>query len=848
MLTLLATLALAPEALAQQSAPQMLPVGKLIQPAGRHVGVGSYPVNMAATPDGEKVVVTDIGFRQALTVLSKDGKLLSRIEVNKEVGNDKEGLYYGLAFRPPAPNVRMSGHALYASRGAEDKIAPYIIDSKGTIRAVEGTIANPSGDKDLPNHPAGIAFSSDGSRLYVANNQTGLPTNFVGSVSVISMADGGEEKRILTRGFPFALAAITKGAAKDKKVYVASERDGLVESLDVEKAEVKRQIVTGAQPEGLLLNESQSRLYVANAGSDTVSVVDTSTDKVLATILLRPTELRGLPGVAPTGMALSPDQKTLYVAMGDMNAVGVVDLDKNALVGMIPTGWLPTSLVAYKDHLLVACAKGVRAMNPNGKPVGKWGQYIQDIIEGSVSNIPLGNPKQLEQWTRTVVKCNRLRPGLESASHPTFANPGIQHVIYVIKENRTYDNVLGDLKQGNGDPSICLFPRKVTPNQHALAERFVLLDNFYVCAEVSQDGWMWSTCGMVSPYASRNTPYNYSGRGRNYDTEGSNNNVPIDLLGIADVARPASGYIWDHCGKFNVTFRNYGFFTTFLDPKDKRYDALSPEGDNFPTKKALLGSTDVDFRRYDLNYADSEAWVKYDSPFPKQVKRMGRYDMPSRFSEWYREFKEFEAQGRMPRFQMIRFPVDHTAGTSAGMPTPEAMVADNDYAVGQLVEAVSKSQFWESTVVCILEDDAQAGYDHVDAHRSTAYLISPYIKKATVDHRFYNTDSMLRTMELLLGMPPMCQYDAVADPIDVFGRDLTNLEPFAAILPAKEIVTAVNKKTAYRQKDSAKISRWAEESAIDEDLNDILWGAIKGARTPRPRVVRSLGYRAGRED
>lgn len=816
-----------------------LPVGKLIKPAGRHVPVGSYPVNMALSPNAKYVVVTDVGFREFLTVLrAGDGAVVGQIGVNKsERGKPKEGLYFGLAFQP-------GSGVLYASRGAEDRIVPYRLAIDGLIGQFGESIVNPSGINDLPNHPAGIAFNSDGSKLFVANNQTGFQTEFKGSVSVIDVVSGTQEKKINVSGFPFALAAITMGLDANRKVYVASERDGVVDVVDVEAGKKTKSIPTGAAPEGLLLDAAQRRLFVANSGSDTVSVIDTGFDKVIQTILLRPTALRGLPGAGPTGMAISPDQKTLYVALQDMNAVGVIDLGAGQLVGMIPSGWLPTSVVAFPNHLLVASAKGVKSKNPNAKPVGDWGQYIQNIIEGTVSFVPAPNRAQLDAHTRTVVANNRLRPGLDSSRHPTFKNPGIQHVIYVIKENRTYDNVLGDLKQGNGDASICLFPRKVTPNQHALAERFVLLDNFHVCAEVSQDGWMWSTCGMVSAYASRNTPYNYSGRGREYDTEGSNNNVPIDLLGITDVAKPASGYIWDHCRKNGVSYRNYGFFIQFLDPSDKRYDKKYATGNNAPSKKSLVGMTDQNFPNYDLSIADSDAYKIYGHSFARQKKTVGAYKLPSRFAEWNREFQGFVKKGKMPRFQMVRLPVDHTAGTSEGMPTPQAMVADNDYAVGQLVEAVSKSPFWKSTVICVLEDDAQAGYDHVDSHRSTAFLISPYIKKGTIDHRFYNTDSMLRTMELLLGMGPMCQYDAVADPIEVFGASPSNDEPWKAILPAREIVTAVNKKSAYRQRDSARISWYAEQSAIDEDLNDILWGAIKGAKTPRPKVVKGLGWRA----
>lgn len=812
----------------------MLPTGKLISPVGSHVGVGSYPVNMVLSADGKYAVVSNIGYREFLTSVDvQTGKIVSQVDINgKPEKGPRYGLYYGLAVQPKTGMI-------FASRGAEDRIVGYTLTDGKLEESVE--IRNPKGKEGkLPLHPAGIAFNSDGSKLYVANNQTDDSTNLKGSVSVIDMTTKKESARIVVNGFPFAIAALTQGKNKDKFVYVGSERDGNVEVIDATSNKVVKTIKTGAAPAAMLLNTNQSKLYVANASSDTVSEVSTDSNRTARTFMLRPSAMHGLPGATPTGLCLNSDESVLYTALNDMNAVSVTDLKNGELRGYIPTGWLPTSVLAVGKNLLVASGKGIKAQNPNNVPVGTLGQYGPNIIEGTVSLVPAPGSGQLADYSAKVIANNRIKPDLTSKTHPTFKNPGIKHVIYVIKENRTYDNVLADLAQGNGDQSICLFPREVTPNQHALAERFVLLDNFHVCAEVSQDGWEWSTSGMLSAYSSRNTYYNYSGRGRSYDTEGSNNGVPTDLLDVPDVAKPASGYIWDHCTKNGVTFRNFGFFTQFTDPNDKRFDSFNESSDNNPTKKSLQKMTNTNFRRYDLEYADSDAWVKYNSPWPKQRKTFGKFNSPSRFSEWNREFQEFVKKGEMPRFQMVRFGNDHTSGTAKGQPTPQAMVADNDYAVGQMVEAVSNSPFWKDTVICILEDDAQAGYDHVDSHRSTAYLISPWIKTGTVDHRFYNTDSMLRTMELLLGMPPMCQYDAVASPIAVFGSQMSNPEPYKAVLPSRDIITKVNGATAYRAKDSEGISLYTEESAVDEDLNDILWGAVKGPKTKRPAVKRGF--------
>lgn len=819
------------------SAQTMLPVGKMIQPAGDGTPVGSYPANFVVDSSGEYAIVTNIGFREYLSVIRiRTGEIVTKLDFNAEPKDVlRDGLYYGLALDP---NTRR----LYVSYGAKDEIGVFQLGEDGSLTKA-GSILNKAPKEYVqPLHPAGLGLTSDGKVLVAANNQTTHITNYKGSISLYDTATMQETARIETAGFPFGVAVPTRGAAKDLKAYVGSERDSCVEVVDLADKRIAKRIPTGAAPVGMCFNEAQSRLYVANSGSDTISVVDTASDRVVDTIMVRPTDMHGLPGAGPNGVCLNASETRLYVSLADMNAIGVVDLKARKLVGFVPVGWLPTAVASVKGKLLVTEAKGRKAANPNGKPVGEWGRYIQDIIEGTFARVDGPGAGKLAQFTEKTLRLNRIQKGLSGASHPEFVNPGIKHVIYIIKENRTYDNVLGDLPQGNGDPSICLFPRKVTPNQHALAERFVLLDNFHVCAEVSQDGWVWSTAGMISQYASRNTPYNYSDRGRSYDTEGSTNGIPVDLIDIPDVSRPPSGYIWELCKKNGVSFRNYGFFTQFIEATDKRHDIFQKAIDNAPVKKVLQGMTDHDFRRYDLTYADSELCLKFNWDWTKRRKAFGAKNYPSRFSAWHDEFKEYVKRGNMPRFQMVRFPVDHTAGTAVGYPTPEAMVCDNDYAVGQLVEAVSHSPFWKSTLICVLEDDAQAGYDHVDAHRSTAYVISPFVIRGSKSSRFYNTDSMLRTMELCLGLPPMSQYDAVATPIcmGILSARAKNDEPFKAILPDRDVFCQENKKTAYRSKDSARISNWIEEGDIDEDLNDILWGAIRGTHTPRPTVRRGF--------
>lgn len=814
----------------QLAEPAILPIGKYISPAGTHGEVGSYPLNMTLSKDGRFALVTTCGYRQSLSAVEvATGRVVSQVPIAK-----KNGLYFGLAVHPKTGNI-------FASNGALDKVTRYGISPEGQLTTLDVPVSvKAPAERKLPYHFAGLALNSNGSRLLVVNNQTSSNTKFQGSATLFQTETGRRLFEIPTSGFPLACVMLTRGPLADRRAYVASERDGCLDILDLRAQTRCGTVRVGAAPVGLLLNRKQNLLYCANSGSDTVSVLDTTTERVIRTINLRPAILRGLPGAGPLGLALSDDEQTLYVTLGDMEAIAVVQARTGVLRGYVPTGWLPTSMVQVGGHLLVASAKGTQAANPNSKPVGTKGTYIQDIIAGTVSSFPTPTKQDLRVMTPRVIANNRLRPGIDSAVSRELVNPGIKHVIYIIKENRTYDNVLGDLKRGNGDPSLTLFPRAVTPNQHALAERFALLDNFHVCAEVSQDGWQWSISGMSSAYASRNTPYNYSGRGRSYDTEGQNNGEAIDFLGQKNVALPASETIWHHAAKHGVPFRNYGMYVAFVGDDDKRLSSDPNAKDSFPLMKVLAGKTDTSYRHYDLQYPDSPAYDEFGFTWKKRLLSYGTYGATNRFAEWKREFEGFVQKGAMPALQTVRLPNDHTMGTAAGVPTPQSQVADNDYAVGLLVETVSKSPFWKDTLICVLEDDAQAGIDHVDAHRSIAFVVSPFVRRGTVDSRFYNTDSMLRTMGIMLGMPPMNQYDAIASPIRVFGDTPANSEPFEAIQPAKEVLCNLNSVKAYRAKDSLKIARYFEDGFDEEHLNDILWKAIKGVHVPTPKPIYAL--------
>ena len=472
--------------------------------------------------------------------------------------------------------------------------------------------------------------------------------------------------------------------------------------------------------------------------------------------------------------------------------------------------------------LCVVDGKGVTARLPN--PLGPGpthsgdpARYIHDILRGAVSLIPVPDAPTRSRQTRQVLADNAAGVPSEADAAQAAARVtalSITHVLYIIKENRTYDQVLGDLPQGNGDPSLTLFGRDVTPNQHALAARFVLLDNFYDCAEVSADGWNWSTAGFANEYVQRIVPENYGEqfgsprpRVRSYDYEGENRNVPVSLRGLPDVAESPGGYLWDLVLRHGFTLRNYGCFLTY--------------GSNLPTKRALVGRTDLDFAGFNLSIPDSDAY--------------GSARGLSRFAAWKSEFDGCVTANTLPAFEIIRLPRDHTAGTTPGFDSPRAMAADNDYAVGEIVQAVSHSPFWKNTAIFIAEDDAQDGPDHVDCHRSTAYVISPYISRRAVDHHFYNTDSLLRTMELLLHLPPMTRLDAAAVPLRAWTA-IPNLTPFTALPPAPSLLRERNTRTSYGAARSRRMDFLRADAAPDDKLNDILWHSIKGADTALPPV------------
>jgi YVTN family beta-propeller protein len=865
-----------------------LPNGKLLAtPSTGSTGVGSMPMNALSVLGGKYTVISDNGWRQSLTCVdSATGRITGSIAfATDKTGNRSNGLYFGLA---------AYGNVVYAAQGAASAIAMVQVRPDGSLTQI-GTLF---GDEDR--FISGLAVDSVGNLYAVENEFDNVaeetdPGNLVnsGALDIFSLGSDTETGRLnlisklvksavrpfsvfSPTNFPLAVAALADGS----KVFVGSERDGsvaVIDTSDPTSPSLTSTITTGSHPVALLLSANQRSLYVANADADTISVIDTKSYKVSRTIDVCPASAKGFPGASPIGLALSRDQSTLYVALGDMNAVGVVQLASDRVLGYIPAGWYPSSVAATASRLVIVSAKGDRARTPNNVkqgPNGAWGTEILKIMDGSVRSISLPTKAQLAADTREVYAANRYAE-IDSSRNAAIASIGISsgkitHVIYVIKENRTYDQVLGDLPIGNGDPALTLFGYDVTPNQHALAKRFVLLDNFFDCGDVSGEGWNWSTQSYANEYVIRNVPYNYSGRGRQYDFEGQNNGYltggfpaadpygqalsaafPAGTPPLTDVAESAGGHLWDVARAAGLTYRNYGFFLSF------GVSGFLP--DNYPTATGLLpaghdlsGVSDIDFRRFDLDFPDSNAPSTYyaqdhNAADLYKTTKYGHYDVPSRYAEWQREFDQMIAAdptgAKVPALTTVRFMMDHTAGAASLSHSPRSDVADNDYAVGELVEHVSRSPIWKHTAIFIIEDDAQNGQDHVDAHRSTCFVVSPFIKSNAIDHTFYNTDSVLHSIELLLGLRPMSQYDAIATPILDFGSTAVNSAPYSSILPAESIISDINpaaKKMSLADPRrplavaSDRMDFVHPDSAPANLLNTIVWKTVKGVASNPP--------------
>jgi DNA-binding beta-propeller fold protein YncE len=807
----------------------LLPNQWSLRPVGRQVELGDFPVNVAVHPSGRFAAVLHCGDSQheVIIVDLSAAAVVSRTRIHES--------FYGLEFSK-------DGKHLYCSGAGEEVIHEFDF-AVGKLSNHDRIPLRPGSERAVP---AGLAIDASGHRLFVANvwghrvsrvdlvGETRVTDILLGTnvaalapAPVVPSTDfetAAADKRAEAALYPSSPADTYPYACRlderRQRLYVSLWGQSAVAVIDAGSGTVLARWPTQEHPCEMALTRSGRFLFVANASRNTVTVLDTETGKPLETLCsaLYP---QAPPGSTPNSVALSPDDRTLFVANADNNTVAVFDVEqpgKSRSLGFIPVGWYPTSVRVTPDgkQLLVANGKGLSSLpNPHGPQPGvnnstnSTVEYIARLFRGSLSLIPLPSrsefERQLVDYTAQAYRCSPLKADASvnvarPTDNPIPLRPGepspIKYCIYIIKENRTYDQVLGDLPQGHGDPNLCLFPERVTPNHHALARQFVLLDNFYVDAEVSADGHEWSMGAYATDFVEKMWPMDYG-----HNRSGK---FPYPSEGSFPIAAPAGGYLWDRARDAGVSYRSYGEFVN---------NGRLPNAPAKARVKTLEGHIDEKYRGFDLGYGDT-----------------------NRANRFISELKRFETEGEMPRLQIVRLGNDHTHGATIGFHTPTAYVADNDVALGMVVEAVSRSKFWPQTAIFVVEDDAQNGPDHIDAHRTIAFVMSPYVKHGTVDSSLYSTTSMLRTMELILGLKPMSQFDAAARPMFNAFAATPDTAPYQT-RPPKADMDARNTRLAWGSSIPMNFTR--EDAVDDLLLSEVVWRSVRGADSVMPAPVRA---------
>jgi YVTN family beta-propeller protein len=765
----------------------LLPNGWKLSPVGRSLPLGDLPLNMQLSASGKLLAVTNNGqSTQSIQLIDpKTEKLLDERIIKKS--------WYGLAFS-------RDEKTLYASGGNDNRILAYPIENN-KIGAADTIKLGESWPKNKI-CTTGITLNKSNTRLYTVTKEDS-------ALYVIEPASHKILKKV-----KLAAEAYSCILSPDEKILYISIWGGEEVSCYSTVTGAISNIKTGNHPNELLLNKKGTWLFVANANDNSVSVINTATRKTVEVIStsLYPTRLTGS---TSNGLALSANEKTLYIANADNNCLAVFDVTKpgeSKSQGFIPVGWYPTNVKTLGSKILVANGKGFTSMaNPKGpQPVKKTDnsgyqkgavnsreQYIGGLFKGTLSFIDAPTEVQLKSYTKKVYANTPFNNKIAATAAGEAGNPiprrrgeksPIKHVFYIIKENRTYDQVLGDMPKGNGDTSLCIFGAKVTPNLHAIANEFVLLDNFYVDAEVSADGHNWSTAAYATDFIEKTWPTSYGGRGGNYDSEGTRK-----------IGDPRDGYIWDYCKRAGISYRTYGEFVD----------------DGKPNIKSLKGHYCAQAPGFDLDVTD--------------IKRS---------QVWAHDFDSLLSKNAVPQFNTIRISNDHTSGQKKGAISPIAAVADNDQGVGRVIEHLSQSPIWKESVVFVLEDDAQNGPDHIDAHRSPVYVAGPYVKRNEAIHSMYSTSGVLRTIELILGLPPMSQYDASALPLYECFTGKPDFSPYT-IKPAQvnlEQRNVADNKSSIRSEHF----NFSKEDAIpDLDLNEVIWKYVKGENAVLPAPKRS---------
>ncbi|WP_448700669.1 alkaline phosphatase family protein [Mucilaginibacter sp. AW1-3] len=763
----------------------LLPNGWSLSPVGRSVPLGDLPLNVQVSHNKKTIAVTNNG--QGTQTIQLIDTRTEKVTDEKVIGK----AWYGLQFNE-------DDDKLYASGGNDNFILIYPVANQKLLQPDTIFLGKPWPVKI---GPTGIAVDDKRGLLYTVTKENN-------SLYIVDLQTKKIAKQVALTSEAYACVLSPDGIS----LYISLWGANKLAVVNTQTQQITATIETQYAPNELLLNKKGSLLYVANGGDNSVSVIDTRTQRLIEIIsaAVHPTHLTGS---TTNGLALSDDEKTLYIANADNNCLAVFNVAKageSKSEGFIPTGWYPTSVKYCNKRIWVANGKGFTSMaNPKGpQPLDESDdsglhqgstpknevQYIASLFKGTLSIIDKPAEAVQRQFTQMVydnTPFNKVQKAPEPGNPIPFkageVSP-IKYVFYIIKENRTYDQILGDVKKGNGDPKLCLFPEKVTPNIHALANEFVLLDNFYVDAEVSADGHNWSMGAYANDYTEKTWPSSYSKRGGG-----------PDYAGGRKITWARDGFIWDYCKRAGISYRSYGEFT---------------DG-----KKATLPS---------LN----EHFCKDFPSFNFEIKDTTRCNL------WIKDFDALLAKNEVPHFNTIKFPNDHTSGQRKGKITPTAAIADNDMAVGMFVEHLSHSKIWKESVVIILEDDAQNGPDHVDAHRSPILVISPYVKRGQVNSTMYSTSGALRTIELILGLPPMSQYDAAAVPFYNCFTNTPDLTPYThkanrVNLDSRNV--AVN--NSSKMSESFNFAK--EDEAPDLELNQIVWKSVKGEDSVMPAPRRS---------
>ena len=770
-----------------------LPNGWKLTPVGKSLPLGDLPLNIALSPSKRLAAITNNG---------ESDQTIQLVDIDREVVLDSIIIgkaWLGLTFSD-------DGNFLYASGGNDNIIIRYAI--RNNRLSVFDTIRI---GKAWPERISvtGIALDDKNNRLYAVTKEDN-------SLYILDT----KTKKIVSK---FALdgEAYTCLLSPDHKLlYISCWGCDKVIVFDTDLLKITWSVPVGDNPNDLCITQNGKYLFVANSNDNSVSVIETQLKKVIET--LNSALYPGSPsGSTTNSVALSGDDKTLYIANADNNCLTVFNVARpgsSISKGFIPTGWYPTCVRIANDKILVSNGKGLSShANPFGPNPTRKGtevvyqaggiehkikvQYIGGLFRGTLTILKTPDASHIAVFSKAVYYNTPYNKNSELISEGVEGNPipmkvgessPIKYVFYIIKENRSYDQVLGDLPEGNGDPNLVLFGENITPNQHALAREFVLLDNFFVNGEVSADGHNWTMGAYATDFLEKNWPTSYGDRGGDYPGEGK-----------MAIANNKDGFLWDNCQRNGVSYRSYAEFVD----------------DNKPSIPVLKNHFCTSFTSWDLSVRDTV-----------------------RFRQWKHDFDSLLAADALPRFNSIRFPNDHTEGLSLDRPTPFAHVADNDLAVGLFVDYLSHSRVWKNSLVIIVEDDAQNGPDHVDAHRSTAYLAGGYVKQGFVDHTIYTTTSLIRTIELILGLPPMTQYDAPSIPL---WRCMNNTpdHPVFVVRPSNVDLNLKNHAQNTWQKKSEKFDFKKEDMVSDADFNEVIWKAVKGLDSPCPPAVHAAFFR-----